>query len=107
MDRLSQELNLNSAQQTKLNDIKNNLTSMMEQRFETRKSTRGQILSELQKDNPDISKITPLIDQQIDAKAQAAHNLVAQFADFYSQLDPNQKKLFASHFAQRMQPHKD
>src|SRR5262245_16212663 len=71
LDRLSKTLNLDTAQQAKMEGFKTDLNTMMQARQENRENIRKAIASELSKDNPDINKVTPLIDQQIDQTALA------------------------------------
>lgn len=105
LDKLSKELNLDSAQQAKLDGFKNDLTTMMEKRQTNRQNIRSAIAAEMSKDNPDINKITPLIDQQIDQSALAAHDMVSKVSDLYANLSPQQKKLLADEILKRIQEH--
>jgi Spy/CpxP family protein refolding chaperone len=105
LDRLSKTLNLDAAQQSKLDGFKTDLSSMMQQRQANRENIRKAIASELSKDNPDINKVMPLIDQQIDQSALAAHDMVSKVSDLYSTLSPEQKKLLADEMLKRIQEH--
>jgi len=105
LDRLSKALNLDAAQQAKLDGFKNDMTAMMQTRQTNRENIRKAIATELSKDNPDINKVTPLIDQQIDQSALAAHDMVSKVSDLYSNLSPEQKKLLADEMLKRIQEH--
>ena len=97
LDRLSKELNLNPAQQAQLDRVKQDLESRMDQRMQKREEIHKLVKAELAKDNPDLSKIKPEIDKQIDDMAGFGHDVVNEISEFYSQLTPEQKKQLSSH----------
>ena len=101
IDKMTKDLNLNAAQQAKIDSFKQQMQSMMGAGWDGRKSIHEAIKTELAKDNPDFSQIAPLIDQQIDQRAQNAHALVSQFGEFYQTLSADQKKTLATEFANR------
>lgn len=92
LDQVSKELNLDSSQQARMDTLKQDLSAMIETRQAKRQEVHKLVHDELRKDNPDIRKVQPLIDQQIDDMAQSAHQLVGRITDFYSELKPEQKK---------------
>jgi len=99
IDKMTKDLNLNAAQQAKIDSFKQQMQSNMGSGWESRKSMHEAIKAELAKPTPDFALIAPLIDQQIDQKAQNAHALVAQFGEFYQTLSADQKKTLATEFA--------
>lgn len=101
IDKMTKDLNLNAAQQAKIDSFKQQMQSNMGSGWESRKSIHEAIKTELAKGNPDFSQIAPLIDQQIDQRAQSAHALVAQFGEFYQTLSADQKKALATEFTNR------
>jgi Spy/CpxP family protein refolding chaperone len=105
LDQVSKELNLDSAQQAQMDTLKQDLSTMMEQRRAKRQEVHKLVHDELKKDNPDIRKVQPLIDQQIDDMAQNAHQLVGRISDFYSQLKPEQKKALSRIVEERFEHH--
>lgn len=105
LDKLGKELNLTPDQQAKMDSFKQDLGNTIDQKFEKRKEVRDAIRAELSKPNPDISKIQPLIDQQIDDMAQSAHQMVGRMSEFYGQLTPDQQKILTQHFLDRMDDH--
>jgi Spy/CpxP family protein refolding chaperone len=105
LDKLSKELNLTPDQQAKMDSFKQDLGNTIDQKFEKRKEVRDAIRAELSKPNPDITKIQPLIDQQIDDMAQSAHQMVGRMSEFYGQLTPDQQKILTQHFLDRMDDH--
>jgi Spy/CpxP family protein refolding chaperone len=105
LDKLSKELNLNDQQKAKLDTFKQDMETAMDQRKETHEQIHKMVKDELSKDNPDFAKIRPMIDQQIDAFAQSAHEFVGRVDDFYKDLTPEQKKLLKDHIMERMGSH--
>jgi Spy/CpxP family protein refolding chaperone len=102
LDKMSKELNLTPAQQAKMDTFKTDLSNIIDQRMEKKKEVREMIKAELAKPNPDISKIQPLIDQQIDELAQIGHQMVGRIGEFYNDLTPEQKKMISDHILERM-----
>jgi Spy/CpxP family protein refolding chaperone len=102
LDHLSKELNLNADQQVKMDGIKQELGTVIDQRMEKRKEIRASIRQELAKPSPDIAKIQSLIDQQIDDMAQIGHQMVGRLGEFYNELSPEQKKMISDHILERM-----
>lgn len=92
LDQVGKELNLDSAQQARMDTLKQDLSTMIETRQGKREEVHKLVHEELRKENPDIRKVQPLIDQQIDDMAQSAHQLVSRISDFYSELKPEQKQ---------------
>lgn len=107
LDKLSKELNLNEAQQAKLDTFKQDIESAMDQRMEKHKEIHKMVKDELSKDNPDFEKIRPVIDQQIDSMAQSAHEFVGRVGDFYKDLTPEQRKILKDHIMEKMGDHED
>ena len=102
LDRLSKELNLNSDQQAQLDKVKQDLEAKMDARMEKRIEIHKLLKDELSKDNPNLEKVKPLIDQQIDDMAQMGHDVVNQIDQFYGQLTPEQKKALSNHILEKM-----
>jgi len=100
-DRLSKDLNLTPDQQSKLNDLKTQMTTSMKSGWQSKKDLHNQLKTELSKDNPDMGKIGTQMDQQIDQRAQAQHPWVSQMTAFANSLNADQKKTFASEFLDR------
>jgi Spy/CpxP family protein refolding chaperone len=105
MDKLSKELNLNESQKAKLNTFKNDIETVMDQRQEKHKEIHELLKAELSKENPDMAKIRPIIDQQIDSMADVAHQFVGKVDEFYNDLTPEQKKLLRDHIVEKMEDH--
>jgi Spy/CpxP family protein refolding chaperone len=106
LDQVSKELNLDSAQQAQMDTLKQDLSGMMDARHAKREEIHKIVKEELAKDNPDIKKVQPLIDQQIDDMAQSAHQLVGRISDFYAQLKPEQKKAVNDLMLEHMDHHR-
>lgn len=105
LDKLSKELNLNDEQKAKLETFKTDMENAMDQRRAKHEEIHQLVKDELSKDNPDFAKIQPMIDQQIDAFAQSAHEFVGRVGDFYNDLTPDQKKILKDHIMEKMGDH--
>jgi Spy/CpxP family protein refolding chaperone len=92
VDRLAEDLDLNSAQQTRWDTFKKDLETSIEERKGKREEIHNFVKKELAKDNPDLTKITPLIHGQIDSTSQFAHDLVNRVNELFSDLSPEQKR---------------
>ena len=92
LDRLGKELNLNDSQTANLDSFKQDLEKIMDQHADKRSQIHSAVKEELSKQDPDLTNITPLINQRIDETAQVAHGLVDRFNQFFSSLTPEQKK---------------
>lgn len=105
IDQMGKDLNLNPDQQTRFDALKSNVESMIDERMEKRKSIHDLVRDELQTSSPDLAKVAPLIDEQIDGTAQSAHQLVQQFTEFYNTLTPDQRKTLSEKILERMPDH--
>lgn len=105
LDRLSKELNLNPDQQAQLDMVKQDLEAKIDARMQKRIEIHKLLKDELSKDNPNLEKVKPMIDQQIDDMAQMGHDVVNQIDQFYGQLTPEQKKTLSNDILERMSDH--
>jgi len=92
IDRVAEDLDLNSAQQAKWDTFKRDLENSIEQRKGKREEIHNLVKEELAKNNPDFTKITPLVHGQIDSTSQFAHDLVNRVNELFSDLSPEQKR---------------
>jgi len=92
IDRLAGDLDLNSAQQARWDTFKKDLETTIEQRKGKREEIHNTVKKELAKDNPDFTKVTPLVHGQIDSTAQFAHDMVNRVNELFSDLSPEQKR---------------
>ena len=95
VDKLAEDLNLNSAQQARWDTFKKDLETSIEQRKGKREEIHETVKKELAKDNPDLTKVTPLVHGQIDSTAQFAHDMVNRVNELFSDLSPEQKKILS------------
>lgn len=105
LEKLSKELALDEKQKAKLDTFKGDIEAAMDQGRERRKEVHNLVKQEFAKENPDFNSIRPLIDQQIDATAQMAHQFVGRIGEFYNELTPEQKKKLRDHIAEKMEEH--
>ena len=107
MDKVAKDLNLNAAQQAQFDNFKKDLSTNIDQRQEKREEIHGLVRQELEKSNPDFSKITPMIHTQIDSTAQFAHDTVNRLNEFLANLTPEQKQILAKKIEQFHHQHED
>jgi Spy/CpxP family protein refolding chaperone len=105
MDRVAKELNLNASQQAQFDNFKKDLASNIDQRQEKRQEIHDLVRQELDKNNPDFSKITPMIHTQIDSTAEFAHDTVNRLNEFLATLTPEQKQILAKRIEEFHQSH--
>ncbi len=106
IDRLAGDLDLNSAQQTRWDTFKKDLEASIEKRKGSKQEIHDLVKKELAKDNPDLTKITPLIHGQIDSTSQFAHDVVNRVNELFSDLSPEQKRKLSERIME-MHDHKD
>ena len=92
IDKLADDLDLNAAQQAKWDTFKKDLENSIEQRKDKRKEIHQTVKEEMEKSNPDFTKVTPLIHGQIDSTAQFAHDTVNRINELLVDLTPEQKQ---------------
>jgi len=102
IDRVSQELKLDPAQQTMVETFKKDLELMLEESLERRKGTRDLVREELRKDNPDANKISAQIHERIDDRARMAHQLTNRVNELFQNLTPDQKRIVSEMILERV-----
>lgn len=105
MDKLADDLQLNASQRARWDTFKRDLESSIDQRRDGRKEIHKIAEQELAKENPDFSKITPLVHGQIDTTAQFAHDTVNRVNELLSDLTPEQKQKIAQHLKEMHDRH--
>ena len=95
LDKVGEELKLNPSQQAKMDTFKRDLEAVFDERSDKRKEVHETITAEMQKENPDVNKISALVHQQIDERAQLAHDLTNRVSELYQDLSPEQRKLLS------------
>jgi Spy/CpxP family protein refolding chaperone len=106
IDKLAEDLKLNPAQQSKWDAFKKDLETSFEQRQGKRKEIHELVKQELEKSNPDFTKLTPMIHTQIDSTAQFAHEMVNRVNELLVDLTPEQKKILSERIME-MHDHDD
>ena len=105
LDKMTEELELNASQKAQLDRLKEDLFAKMEDRKGKHEEIHQLLKDEFSKPNPDLSRIKPMIDGQIDEMAQLGHEFVGRIDEFYSQLTPEQKKKISDHILEHMEEH--
>ena len=103
LQSMAKDLNLTPDQQAKLDAMKQDSETRMQQGWEKHKQLHDAIQQQVSTGVLDFAQIRTQLDAQIDDRAAAAHNALAKFQEFYDQLTPDQKKTMADHIKQQMQ----
>jgi Spy/CpxP family protein refolding chaperone len=107
IDKVAEDLELNSAQQARWDTFKKDLASTIDQRKDRRKEIHDAVKQELEKSNPDFAKISPLVHGQIDSTAQLAHDLVNRINELLVDLTPEQKRKLSERIMELHEHHRD
>ena len=92
IDKLAEDLELNAAQKAKWDTFKKDLEASIDQRKGKREEIHNLLKQELEKGDPDFTKLTPVVHGQIDSTAQFAHDLVNRVNELLVDLSPEQKR---------------
>ena len=106
IDKLADDLDLNAAQQAKWDVFKKDLENSIDQRKSKRQEIHEVVKQELEKSNPDFTKITPMVHGQIDSTAQFAHDLLNRVNELLVDLSPEQKRKLSEQIME-MHDHQD
>ncbi len=102
MDRHVRDLNLNGAQKSEYEKIKEEIKAGIADAIQKRKEFHGIVHAEMSKEIPDINALAGLMNE----RAQNIPSMVSKpmdlFLDFYSLLDENQKARVIEMFRARM-----
>lgn len=107
IDKLADELELNAAQRAKWDLFKNDLENSIDERKGKREEIHEVVKKELDKSDPDFTKITPLLHSQIDSHAQFAHDLVNRVNELVVDLSPDQKRKLSEKIMEMHDHHKN
>jgi len=100
---MAKDLNLTQAQQAKLDSMKQQAETNMQQGMEKHKQLHDAIQQQLNNGTFDFAQLRSQLDAQIDDRATTAHAMVAQFQEFFDQLTPDQKKSLSDAMKKQMQ----
>ena len=106
IDKLADDLDLNAAQQAKWDVFKKDLENSIDQRKSKRQEIHEVVKQELEKSNPDFTKMAPLVHGQIDSTAQFAHDLLNRINELLVDLSPEQKRKLSEQIME-MHDHQD
>jgi Spy/CpxP family protein refolding chaperone len=101
LDRLSRDLNLSETQKTKLEDLKKDIESMMDERAEKRLEARKSISDELLAKNFNVSAVTEILHNRIDERARLSHEMIDRIGQFCKDLTPDQRKILSERLLER------
>jgi len=101
---MAKDLNLTPDQLSKLDAMKQDAESRMQQGWEKHQKLHDAVQQQLASGgNFDFAQVRTMLDAQIDDRAAAAHNAVASFQQFFDQLSPDQKKQMSDQLRKQMQ----
>jgi Spy/CpxP family protein refolding chaperone len=103
LDRMSEKLHLTSEQKADLEELKNDLQTIMDDRFEERQQFRKSLGEQLSKEQLDTRAITNMLHSQVDDRARFSHQLVDHVGEFLGRLTPEQKKELSDTLLKRFQ----
>jgi Spy/CpxP family protein refolding chaperone len=103
LDRLSRDLNLTDAQSAKLEELKKDIESMMDERAEKRLEMRENISDEMSANNFNVDAITEMFHNRIDERARLSHELVDRIGQFCKDLTPDQRKILSERVLDRLE----
>jgi hypothetical protein len=105
MDKLAKALNLNAAQQSKFDGLKNNISSHFSKGFEERQQFRARLLEELNKESPDVQGLAETVKSRISDHSGFFTKNLDLLVEFYESLDSGQKQVLNSEIRERMARH--
>ncbi len=103
MERVTEKLDLNTAQTEKLHGIKDAITEAREKLRENRKDKRDEVLALLEQPTLDQEKAMALLTERGDAMKEQAPKVIAAIADFYDSLTPEQQQTLRETIKKRME----
>jgi len=98
LDKRIEFLDLNETQDRKYKQIRSKIKDHFNKHMEDRKASEEQLQKEIHRENPDINLIADLIKKRIQGMSSSMEEGLKYFAEFYKQLDENQKKLIIERF---------
>ncbi len=105
IDRVTDKLELNEAQVTKLNGVKDAIKAARENMREKRKDKKGEMLALLDQPTLDQDKAMALLTERGDAMKAEAPKVIAAIAGFYDSLTPEQQQTLRETLKDRMERH--
>jgi len=106
MERISEQLNLNEQQQTKLSQFSDKWQAMRKEKRGGRKEGRQELMSLLDSATLDRDKALTLLDERHQTFKHHMQGMVDSFAEFSDSLDATQREGLKEIFAKRMKRHK-
>ena len=106
MDKTAGELGLNSAQKEKYDTFRNSLEQTLDTCLNTRIAFKQQVMTEFDKESPDLSLITTGLKTNIEQISPRVAETLSQFNTLYDSLNTDQKKQITDHIKERHQAFK-
>lgn len=105
MDKLARNLNLNGAQKTKYEELKNSISARLSTGFEERRQLRARFLEEMNKENPDVRGLADSLKTRINDFSGFLSSNLDLLAEFYDSLNVDQKRLLNTEIRERIAQH--
>lgn len=103
LDRLSRQLNLNQAQNAKLEELKSQIETAMDQRADKRLETRKDLSDQMSAKDFNVDAVTEILHKRIDERARLRHEIVDRIGQFCKELTPEQRKIVAERVLDRLE----
>ena len=102
MDRHVKDLNLNEAQESEYEKIKEEIRAGIADAIEKKKDFHGIVHAEMNKENPDINALAGLIKERAQHIPDMVSKPIDRFVNFYNLLDESQKAKVTEMLRSRM-----
>ncbi len=99
VERISERLELDAAQRSKLEALKAKLVSLRQEHASKRQDTKEAVLSLLNEPTLDRNRAEALVQERVGRIQSAAPEVIGLFADFYDGLNPDQQKTLRERLA--------
>ena len=103
--KITEELELNEAQQRKLSQVRDVMLDARKHIHDTRKDARESILELLSQPELDRQQVLALINERSEAVRGRAPQVVDAIGDFYDSLDARQRDELREHVSEKMEHH--
>lgn len=105
MDKGVQNLQLSETQKIQYNSFRSALLETMEQVIQVRTGFKQKMLSDFEKEDPDLAEVANDLKNHMEALSKSASMNLSRFSDFYNCLDANQQKSISHVVKEKIQSH--
>ena len=105
MEKVTNELDLNDAQKSKLELVRKEVLAARQEIRADRDQTRNEVLAMLEQPQLDRQKVLAMVEQKTSSINQQAPQVVNALGDFYDSLSTEQRKTLHDHVAEMGERH--